>query len=233
MVRTQDFGKTIWECFLRCAEFRFLSSLSLAERDAVDKLCRAKKITKKGASQLLDLDVLDRGPKTIADLLEEVRSGQVRIDLDERGRLVRTALSVKVRVFDSEGRLLKEIGRRYHNNHAYIAGSRKWSYSETVRWWRGETALEAAIRGAWEELDLEVTAEQFVSTSIWVSVAEGSKVRRSKVFKGIISCAILADTFDLHLPDKGGNFDSALDGGTTIYYRWSKKKPHHMRSGPA
>ncbi|OGG50730.1 hypothetical protein A2763_02290 [Candidatus Kaiserbacteria bacterium RIFCSPHIGHO2_01_FULL_54_36] len=129
-----------------------------------------------------------RSTKTLADLFAEIRGSEVQLHYTSTGRVVRVALGVAifVTVLRCNARYC-EIQREYVRKKRIIPKVKSSTISETRK--RGESDVEAAVRGLRQELGLQIRRDQLDTTftaSHWDGRSEFSE-HESSVYADILS----------------------------------------------
>jgi hypothetical protein len=136
------------------------------------------------------------------------------------GRVVLVRRSVKVTIYAGKGEecyRLREKRRTHEDGSEFVNSvyGEEPSISETRK--IHEYAIDAAIRGLWEELGLHIEAEQLRQLTL---TEDHAPIRESRVYPGILSLEII-ERFVLELPERLWEGEYRFeDDGVTIYLEW-------------
>lgn len=164
----------------------------------------------------INVDTFDQvSRKTLRQLHEEIEERDVVLGYDKKlGRVIRTALSVKVLII-AEGFQLLEI-KREHRDGTVIEKLKQWSISETRK--RGELVFDAAVRGLSEECGLTVRPEELTE----IRELREMNIHESSAYAGLMS-AEFTDYVTLKLEKMPWQGDRVTtDHSVKIYTRWFK-----------
>lgn len=141
-----------------------------------------------------------RGLKTVHDLWMEHTENDIKLVRRTDGRIVRYAWNVKVHI-ETPTRKLCEVRREYARNMVLwwcfwwvlwlstkarvLVRKQKFAVSETRK--RDETPEQAAQRGVWEELHIEIPLDELRPLTLPAPVPQGDPTRESRVYADLLS----------------------------------------------
>lgn len=157
-----------------------------------------------------------RAHKTLADLYNEVKEGDVVLTYGKDRRVRRIAQSVRVLIHNGEFALC-EISREYTHSGHVAHERRDYTVSETRQ--RGERELDAAVRGLEEELGFKLgDPAQLIADP--QHLLQETKEHVSSVYPDIISAGTTTK-YDLILERQiYPNGFVVVDRGTRVTLNW-------------
>lgn len=164
------------------------------------------------------------GHKTLEELEMELDSRDITLTnevIDGRVRAVRVALNVKVLVSSRIGTLC-EVGRHFRPrvgyNRSILWAFKTWGLSETRK--RKETALEAAIRGFYEEHGLRIAKDKLRP----LHGPDEPNTHDSTVYGNFSRCPLVSRVysqfFALHQHEPICGDGTIRDGHDLIFLKW-------------